>query len=239
MHRPGLDGPEGHVEGGPGVDQPRQRRRQVGDHPGDGVDQVAGQVGAGGVPAGPGQVDLDQVGGGGDGPDPDAEPADLQLGVAVEGVDGADPFQHPVGDDVDGAAGQALLGRLEDQPHPAGQAVGELGQGQAGAEQDGGVHVVAAGVADPRHRGAVGHVLLVLQGQRVQVGPQGHRRPVAGADVADQPGAGGQQAGPQAHGLQAAGDQGGGLAFGHPELGVGVEVTPEVDQLGVVGGQER
>ena len=44
---------------------------------------------------------------------------------------------------------------------------------------------------------------------------------------------------PAAATAQAAGDQGGGLAFGLPELGVGVEVPPEVDQLGVVGGQER
>ena len=191
------------------------------------------------MPARPGQVHLDQVGGGGDGPDPDAEPAHLQLGVAVQGVDRADPFQHPVGDHVDRAAGQALLGRLEDQPDPAPQPVGVLGQGEADPEQDGGVHVVAAGVADPGDGRAVGHVLLVVQGQRVQVGPEGHRRPVAVADVADQPRPGRQQARPEADGLQAAGDQGGGLPFGLPELGVGVEVAPEVDQLGVVGGQER
>ena len=196
-------------------------------------------MGAGGVPARPGQVHRDQVGGGGDGPDPDPEPAHLQLGVTVEGVDDADPFQHPVADDVDRPAGQALLGRLEDQPDPAGQPVGVLGQGQAGPEEDGGVHVVTAGVADPGDGGAVGHVLLVLQGQRVQVGPEGHRRSVAVADVADQPGAGRQEAGPEADGLEAAGDQGGGLPFGLPELGVGVEVAPEVDQLGVVSGQER
>jgi hypothetical protein len=59
------------------------------------------------------------------------------------------------------------------------------------------------------------------------------------ANVADQPGAHRQQTGPEADGLQPAGDQGGGLPFGLPELGVGVEVPPEVDQLGVVGGQER
>ena len=59
------------------------------------------------------------------------------------------------------------------------------------------VHVVTAGVADPGDGGAVGHVLLVLQGQRVQVGPEGHRRSVAVADVADQPGAGRQEAGPR------------------------------------------
>ena len=101
------------------------------------------------------------------------------------------------------------------------------------------MHVMAAGMADPGHGRAVGHVLLVVQGQRVQVGPEGHRRSVAVADVADQPRAGGQQPRPEADGLQAAGDQGGGLPFGLAELGMGVEVAPEVDELRVVRGQER
>ena len=83
-------------------------------------------------------------------------------------------------DDLQRAAGQDLLGRLEDQPDPAGQLaeVGELGQQHADAEQDRGVHVVAAGVADALHRRAVRHVLGVVQRQGVDVGAQRDDRAV-------------------------------------------------------------
>jgi hypothetical protein len=190
------------------------------------------------VTARAGELHLHQVGGGGDGADPDAQPADLQLGVAVEGVDDADPLEHPVADDLDGAARQDLLGRLEDQPDPAGEPVGVLGEGEPGAEQHGGVHVVAAGMADPRDRRPVGDVLLVLQRQGVDVGPQRDDRPVAVADVADEPRADRQQSGPQPDGLQAAGDQRGRLTLRLAELRVRVEVAAEVDELGVVGGEK-
>ncbi len=62
-----------------------------------------------------------------------------------------DVLQATGRDDLGRAGRDALLAGLEQQPDPAGQlvALGELGQRQAGAEQDRGVHVVAAGVATP------------------------------------------------------------------------------------------
>ena len=101
---------------------------------------------------------------------------------------------------------------------------------EPGTEQGGGVHVVAAGVGDvvvhaaPRVVGAVG------DGQGVEVGPQGDDRPAVGSDVGDQPGLR-QLLHPDALLAQPLGDQVGGALLGPGELGVGVQVAAEVDQL--------
>ena len=92
--------------------------------------------------------------------------------------------------DVEGSPGN-LLGGLEDQADAARQRPGRRlpGQEQAGAKQHRGVHVVAAGMTGVRDGGPVGHVLLVVDGQRVQVGPQCHQRAPRRlvTDVHDQP----------------------------------------------------
>src|SRR3546814_12434595 len=91
--------------------------------------QVHGELRPGGGPAGAGEVDGDRVGGRGDGADPEADRPGGQLGLAVQAVDHGDVVEPAVGDDVQSAAGQPLLGRLEDQPHaatPRGQAFSEL-----------------------------------------------------------------------------------------------------------------
>ena len=49
------------------------------------------------------------------------DPAHLQPRVAVQREDGAQAVERPGGDDVVRPAGKDLLGRLEDQPHPAGE----------------------------------------------------------------------------------------------------------------------
>jgi hypothetical protein len=95
------------------------------------------------------------------------------------------------GHDVEGSPGD-LLGRLEDQADAARQGSGRRlpGQEQAGSEQHRGVHVVAACMTGVRDGGPVGHVLLVVDRQRVQVGPQCHQRAPGRfvTDVHDQPG---------------------------------------------------
>ena len=103
--------------------------------------------------------------------------ADRQLREAVQREDRLDVLQAALRDHLGRAGRELLLARLEDQPYPAGQlAAGvELGQRQPGAEQDRGVHVVAARVADVVDRRPVGHVLGVRQRQRVEVGPQRDR----------------------------------------------------------------
>jgi hypothetical protein len=151
----------------------------------------------------------------------------------VQGGDEADPLEQPGPDHLQGAAGGELLGRLEDQPYGAAQVQTGLGEGEAGAGEHGGVHVVTAGVADPSHPGPVGDVLDVGDGQGVDVGAQGHDR-AAGADVTDQPGAGVQDARGQAGGGQLAGDPLGGGPLLPAEFGVGVQVPAQRDQVGLV-----
>ncbi len=160
----------------------------------------------------------------------------VHLRVAVHGEDAADAVQHVAVDGVRRTAGQHLLGRLEDQPDRAGQQVtaGQLGQHQAGAENDGGVHVVPAGVRAVGDRRAVGDGLGVRNGQRVDVGAQRERVTGAAhlaADVADQSGAGGEHPRGEARLLQTLLDRGGGAELLVPELGVHVEVAPEGDEL--------
>lgn len=113
-------------------------------------------------------------------------------------------------DRVGGAAGQYLLGGLEEQPYGArqGAGAGQLGQHQTGAEDDDGVHVMAAGVGAAGDRGGVVDGLGVRDGQRVDVRAQCQQGAVGGgrdgpsvgrgvpcADVTDQAGAGGQYPG--------------------------------------------
>jgi hypothetical protein len=156
----------------------------------------------------------------------------------VQREDRADVLQ-PAGGDHTGSTGRdALLGRLEQQPHAAGKLVAlvQVGHREADAQQDRGVHVVAAGVGDTVHRRAVGHVLRVLQRQGVEVGPQCDHS-VAGADVADDPVARGQQPRREAGDGELAGDQRGRLELLVRELRVCVEVTSYGYQLGSPGGE--
>ena len=69
------------------------------------------------------------------------------------------------------AAGAALLGRLEDHHGGAGE-IARLGEIARGAEQHGGVAVMAAGVHLARHDRFVGHVIGFLDRQRVHVSAQ-------------------------------------------------------------------
>ena len=78
------------------------------------------------------------------------------------------------------AAGAALLGRLEDHDRGAGE-VARLGQVFGGAEQHGGVAVMAAGVHLAGHRRPVGDVGRLLERQRVHVGAQPDHLAAAGA----------------------------------------------------------
>jgi hypothetical protein len=141
------------------------------------------------------------------------------------------------GDHVQGATGLHLLGSLEDQPDPAGQVPGpvQVGQHQAGAQHRRGVHVVAAGVRDALDGGAEREGGLLLHRQRVQVPPQRDQR-TGGADVAEQPGAG-KRAGVQAGQPQPLHHLAGCPHLLPAQLGVHVQVPPEVQQLAVVGGE--
>jgi len=138
--------------------------------------------------------------------------------------------------------GAALLGRLEQQLHvPTRWALTR--QQRRRPEQHGGVGVVAAQVGHPRHRRRVGHVVGLLDGQRVHIGAQRHGRAVGTAlDQAGEAGASRQgRRGPQAEFVQALTHEGGGGVLLVGELGMGVQVTAPGDEVGsqVVGGAAR
>ncbi len=143
----------------------------------------------GGVPARPGQPHQHLVAGRGNRPRPEPHLPHGKPRVAVERENPVDPFQTARVDHFAGPSRQ-FLGRLE-QPDPAGQRTGPLllGEEQAGGQHDRGVHVVSAGVCHARDSRPVGNVLLVVEGQRVNVGTQCHRRTLTGTDIADQPSA--------------------------------------------------
>ena len=94
------------------------------------------------------------------------------------------------------------------------------------------MHVVAAGVADAG--GARGEVEAgaLAHGEGVHVGAQRDAvLGVGGTDVGEQAGAG-QQAHPDARGIEAAGHGLGRARLLAGQLGMGMEVPPDVDELG-------
>ena len=200
----------------------------------------------GGVPAATREAHEKLVGGAGDGPGPQADVTHVGARVAVQREDPLDVARRAGVDDGPGAAAGGLLGRLEDQPDAPGQLtlLGQVGQHDRRAEDDHGVHVVPAGVADPRHGGRVGHVLAVDDRQRVDVGAQGHGpRPLP--DVAHQAGPVGQDRRIEPGRDQTLVQDPRGADLGPGQLGVGVQVAPHgheivgaaLDQRGQICGQ--
>src|SRR5699024_10593393 len=134
------------------------------------------QVRSGGVPAVTGQADDDGVSGGGDGADARAHLADVDVRVAVDGIDLGDVVEHALGDHAQRPSGSDLLTGLEDQAHSAAESSGtcfvESLQRDAGTDQRGQVHIVAAGVGDSGHGGAEVLVDEVVDGQGIDIGAQ-------------------------------------------------------------------
>ena len=118
-----------------------------------------------------------RVAGGGDGTGLAGRPARRQPGVAVQREDRADAVQPPL-DDVGGAAGQhSSAGWKISRTRPGSAPRCSSASSQAGAEDDRGVHVVAAGVArGPRWSGTARPWCPARQA--VDVGPQGDDRAV-------------------------------------------------------------
>ena len=161
--------------------------------------------------------------------------ADVEAGVAVHGEHGVHAVERARGDGVVGAAGHDLLGGLEDAAHrDAALDQGRLArlEGEQRPEQRDDVHVVAARVADARGEGGEVEAGALTHRQGVHVGAQ--RDAVLGvgrADVGEQAGAG-QQTHPDARGVEAAGHGLGRARLLAGQLGMGMEVPPDVDELG-------
>jgi hypothetical protein len=102
-------------------------------------------------------------------------------------------------------------------------------QGDAGADQGGQVHVVAAGVGDSGHGGAEVLVDEVVDGQGIDIGaqPEGQR---SIADLAHDPGAF-EAPRLQAGGLEAGHDLVGGLELLEGQFRMGMDVAAEIDEL--------
>ena len=187
------------------------------------------------MPAAAVQRHGDLVAGGGQRALAQPDLADVEAGVAVHREHGIDAVEGTGRDGVVGAAGHDLLGGLEDAAHrdaPLDQRRLAGLQREQRPDERGDVHVVAAGVADAGGAGGEVEAGALAHGQGVHVGAQGD--PVLGVgrpDVGEQAGAG-QQAHPDARGIEAAGH---GLGRAHlfaGQLGMGMEVPPDVDELG-------
>ena len=111
--------------------------------------------------------------------------------------------------------------------------IARLGQCPGRADEDGGVRVMAARMADARHRRPVRDVLGVVHGKGVDVGPEGDGAR-SRTDVADQARAARQdgRCQPGCHQLGAHGRRG--LELAEAELGLAVDATAQADDLGRV-----
>ena len=209
---------------------------QLGDQLAERVGEVLGQVRAGGVPAAAGEPDRERVGGAGERADPQADLADVDGGVAVQAVDVPDAVEGAGGDHLERTAGHHLLGGLEQQPDPAGERGLPRGRGQRepGADQGGGVHVVAAGVRDARRRcwptaRRAGRRRAGRRGRRAARRAGRCRAPSSAISPRLRAAAG--RRGRRLSSRSAT--SGGGPRLLPGELGVGVQVAAERDQLGL------
>ena len=183
-------------------------------------------------PPTPSMLDVEMIGRRHDRARPDRELPDRQARIIVHAVDLADPepVHQPVLDHRL-AAGAALLRRLEDHHRIAGEIAG-LGEIAGGAEQHGGMAVMAAGMHLARHRRLVRQAGRFLDRQRVHVGAQPDRlgRPCRRPVAADDP----DHAGPAdarhhlvaAEALELLGHRGGGAVHVVLQLGMGMQVAP-------------
>jgi hypothetical protein len=125
-----------------------------------------------------------------------------------------------------------LLGGLEEQDVAAGQVGRARRQHLGGAEQGGGVSVVAAGVHHPGDAGAEGEARLLLDGEGVDVGAEQHRSPRPAALQAEhRPGGGGTAQLLEPERAQPLADDRRGADLLAGQLGLGVEGAAQVDGL--------
>src|SRR5215475_13506123 len=196
----------------------------------------------GGVPARTGDLDGQLVARCGDGPGPGADLADIEPRVAVQSEDAVDRGDTACGHHVDRSA-RHLLGGLEDQPDLARQRAGrrDPGQEEPSPKQYRRVHVVAARMARTAVDRSIRHVLFVVDWQRVNVGTQGNNWLIgtSSADVYRQASAFGQDRRPQASSLEPKRDPPRCPVLVIASLRVSVQVSTEVDQLGLMAAEER
>src|SRR5215472_10571894 len=188
------------------------------------------------------ELNLDLVARCGNRADPGPDRPDLQPRIAVQREDPVDR-RDAAGRQYVKRAARHLLSGLEDQPDLAGQGSGRCGprEEQAGAEQDRGVHVVTARMADAIVQRTVRNALLVGDGQGIDVSTKRNCRGIiaGAADVAQQARALGQDGGPQPGRLKAQTDPAGRAVLRITDLWMSVQVPAKLDQLRLVALQKR
>ena len=200
------------------------------------ADDVLGQLRPRGVTAGAAQGDVHLVDRGGNRPDLEGDLADIGSRVAVQRVDLGQVVQHAALNRVEGSPRAGLLRRLEDQPDASGQQVKvpEPGQHDADSEQDRGVHVVPACVANSGVLGGVVDVLAVGDGQGVDVGAQSHQTggvvEATRQHIAVGAGADGKHLRHQPGPLELVDDESCGAMLVVSDLRMGVNIAPDGDQ---------
>ncbi len=158
--------------------------------------------------------------------------AERQAGLVVQGEDGVagEPLEQPLLHHH-AAAALALLGGLEDEVDGALEVAG-LRQVLRGAQQHGGVAVMAAGMHLAVVGGAMGERVALLDRQRIHVGAEADAAGrVAAPDGADDAGLGEAAMHLAAELLELGGDEVGRAALLESELGMGVDVAAEARQF--------
>ena len=161
---------------------------------------------------------------------------DLSLrpfGSVVERVDlvAREALEQPVRQHGARAA-EPLLGGLEDEDDRAVESTG-LGEVPGGAEQHGGVPIVAAAVEAPRVLGAIRQVGLLVHRQGVHVGPKPDAAfaGTTACEHADDAGLADASVNLDAPGGELLGHDAGGADLLEPDLRMRVQVAPDGSEL--------
>ena len=202
-----------------------------------GRDRVAGLVGGRGVAAVPLDLDLPLVRLPHCRARVNPEPTGVEGRPHVHPEDAVDSLQAAVGDHRRGAAGEALLVRLEDEADRTRQRVARLREDARGAEEHGGVGVVSAEVSDAGDGTPVGEVVVLLDREGVHVGAEGDalggaRSRVRGGEVGDHAGAPDPLRDLEAGFPQLSRHDAGGAHGVEAEFGVGVDVALNFNDAG-------
>ena len=161
----------------------------------------------------------------------------VELWLAMQPDHGSCVVEAAVGEHVECAARDALLGGLEDEPHAVSSESRVFGEEQGRSDSDRGVDVVPAGMADPVCRAAVRNVLEVVHGECVDVGADSDHRAQGGAwarGVGDHAGPHRHRPAPVSGAADQVGDHPGRAVFVAAQLRVSMEVSTNLDEAVVM-----
>lgn len=159
----------------------------------------------------------------------------------MDADDRIDVVEAMVADHIERAARDALFSRLKHEPQPPGQLVAMVCEVERRAEYHGGVYVVPACMGDSGNLASIGHVFVVVHGQRIKVGAKGHHgltdatvvKVVIGAigrKITHEAGADGQHARMHPCQFEAFPHQLGRRVLGAAQFRVGMHVSAECNQ---------